>query len=138
MSQLLRAGALVVVIFGNVGFATAQNAPGTDRPELTPMQQRTVSQGLASSPSQAAPAGAQPQVGDKVPDSMTAQSLPGDVTSQVPQVKIRIPSRCPKSSSSQTQPLRDRIPTVPSGPPARHAAMPNPRSTPSTARRFHE
>jgi hypothetical protein len=97
MSQLLRAGALVVVIFGNVGFATAQNAPGTDRPELTPMQQRTVSQGLESSPSQAAPAGAQPQVGDKVPDSMTAQSLPGDVTSQVPQVKnllfVKLPDR---------------------------------------------
>jgi hypothetical protein len=93
MSQLIRAGVITLGIFGNVGFAAAQQASG---PDLTPTQQRTVSQGLASSPSQSAPA-AQPQVGDKMPDSMTAQQLPSNVTDQVPEVKkllfVKLPDR---------------------------------------------
>jgi hypothetical protein len=93
MSQLIRAGAITLAIFGSVGFAAAQKPPGSD---LTATQQRTVSQGLANSPSQAAPA-AQPQVGDKVPDSMTAQQLPGNVTDQVPEAKnllfVKLPDR---------------------------------------------
>src|SRR3984893_9686960 len=84
MSQLIRAGAITLAIFGSVGFAAAQKPPGSD---LTATQQRTVSQGLTNSPSQDAPAGAQPQVGDKVPDSMTAQQLPSNVTDQVPEEK---------------------------------------------------
>ena len=56
-----------------------------------------VGQGLASSPSQSAPNGAQPQVGNKVPDSMTAQSLPSNVTDQVPEAKnllfVKLPDR---------------------------------------------
>jgi hypothetical protein len=56
-----------------------------------------VSQGLATSPSQPAPAGAQPQVGNKVPDSMTAQALPNIVTDQVPEAKnllfVKLPDR---------------------------------------------
>jgi hypothetical protein len=94
MSQLIRAGAITLAIFGSVGFAAAQKPPGSD---LTATQQRTVSQGLASSPSQAAPAGTQPQVGDKVPDSMTAQQLPSNVTDQVPEAKqllfVKLPDR---------------------------------------------
>jgi hypothetical protein len=94
MSQLIRAGVITLGIFGSVGFAAAQQASG---PDLTPTQQRTVSQGLASSPSQSAPTGAQPQVGDKMPDSMTAQQLPSNVTDQVPEVKkllfVKLPDR---------------------------------------------
>jgi hypothetical protein len=94
MSQLIRAGAITLAIFGSVGFAAAQKPPGSD---LTATQQRTVSQGLASSPSQAAPAGTQPQVGEKVPDSMTAQQLPSNVTDQVPEAKnllfVKLPDR---------------------------------------------
>jgi hypothetical protein len=94
MSQLIRAGAITLAIFGSVGFAAAQKPPGSD---LTATQQRTVSQGLASSPSQAAPAGTPPQVGDKVPDSMTAQQLPSNVTDQVPEAKqllfVKLPDR---------------------------------------------
>jgi hypothetical protein len=94
MSQLIRAGTITLAIFGSVGFAAAQKPPG---PDLTPTQQRTVSQGLASSPSQSAPTGAQPQVGDKMPDSMTAQQLPSNVTDQVPEVKkllfVKLPDR---------------------------------------------
>jgi hypothetical protein len=94
MSQLIRAGVITLGIFGSVGFAAAQQASG---PDLTPTQQRTVSQGLASSPSQSTPTGAQPQVGDKMPDSMTAQQLPSNVTDQVPEVKkllfVKLPDR---------------------------------------------
>jgi hypothetical protein len=56
-----------------------------------------VSTGLASTPSQSAPSGAQPQVGDKVPDSMAAQSMPHDVAEQVPEAKqllfVKLPDR---------------------------------------------
>jgi hypothetical protein len=97
MSRLLRAGAIAVAIFGGAGFGAAQTASGNDHPDLTPTQQQSVSQGLANSPAQPAPTGAQPQVGDKVPDSMTARSLPGDVTVQVPAVKkllfVKLPDR---------------------------------------------
>jgi hypothetical protein len=97
MNQLIRAGAITVAIFCSVGIAAAQRASGYDHQDLTTAQQRTVSQGLASSPSQTAPTGAQPQVGEKVPDSMTAQSMPGDVSNQVPEAKsllfVKLPDR---------------------------------------------
>src|ERR1700680_4336582 len=101
MRQFIRAGAITLAIFSSVGFAAGQNAPsqtpGTAHADLTAKQQQSLSQGLASSPSQSAPIGAQPQVGDKVPDSMTAQSLPSNVTDQVPEVKkllfVKLPDR---------------------------------------------
>jgi hypothetical protein len=93
MSKLYHAGAITLAIISGVGVAVAQRAPS----DLTPTQQRTVSQGLASSPSQPAPSGPQPQVGDKLPDSMTAQQLPDDVTDQVPGTKqllfVKLPDR---------------------------------------------
>lgn len=96
MNQFIRAGAITVAILSSVSFAAAQRTASFDHPDLTPTQQRTVSQGLASSPSQSAPA-AQPQVGDKMPDSMTAQSLPTNVTDQVPEAKnllfVKLPDR---------------------------------------------
>jgi hypothetical protein len=65
--------------------------------ELTANQQQAVSQGLATSPAQPAPAGAPPQVGNRLPDSMTAQALPGNVTDQVPEAKnllfVKLPDR---------------------------------------------
>jgi hypothetical protein len=96
MKQLIRAGAVTVAIFSSIGFAAAQNAPGP-HPDLTTTQQHAVSQGLASSPSQPSPAGSQPQVGNKLPDSMTAQALPNNVTDQVPEAKnllfVKLPDR---------------------------------------------
>ena len=93
MSKLIHAGVVTLAIIGSVGFAGAQRAAGND---LTPTQERTVSQGLASSPSQAAPA-TQPRVGDKLPDSMTAQNMPSNVTDQVPEAKnllfVKLPDR---------------------------------------------
>src|ERR1700681_53616 len=97
MNQFIRAGAITVAILSSVSFAAAQRSPSSDHPDLTPTQQRTVSQGLASSPSQSAPTGAQPQVGDKVPDSMTAHQLPSNVADQVPEAKkllfVKLPDR---------------------------------------------
>jgi hypothetical protein len=96
MNQLIRAGAITVAIFSSIGFAAAQNAP-SPHADLTARQQQAVNQGLAASPSQAAPAGAQPQVGNRLPDSMTAQALPNDVTDQVPETKnllfVKLPDR---------------------------------------------
>src|ERR1700730_9490244 len=96
MNQLIRAGAITVAIFSSIGYASAQRASGYDHPDLTATQQRTVNQGLANSPSQPAP-GAQPQGGDKGPDSMNAQSLPANVTNQVPEAKnllfVKLPDR---------------------------------------------
>ena len=98
MSKLTRAGAITVAIFSSIGVAAGQNAPSlTTGADLTPKQEQMVSQGLATSPSQPAPAGAQPQVGNKVPDSMTAQTLPNNVTDQVPEAKnllfVKLPDR---------------------------------------------
>jgi hypothetical protein len=94
MSKYIHAGATAVAIFSSVGFAAAQNA--SNHADLTPTQQRTLSQGLANSPSQSAPA-TQPQVGDKMPDSITAQSIPSNVTDQVPEAKnllfVKLPDR---------------------------------------------
>jgi hypothetical protein len=101
MNQLIRAGAFTVAIFSAAGLAAAQNpssgTSGSARPDLTSSQERMVSQGLANSPSQPAPSGAQPQVGSKVPDSITAQALPNNVTDQVPEAKnllfVKLPDR---------------------------------------------
>src|ERR1700704_3341288 len=101
MNQLIRAGAITAAIFSSVGFAAAQTAPsstpGTTHGDLTTKQQQMVSQGLAASPSQSAPADAQPQVGNKLPDSMSAQALPSNVTDQVPDAKnmlfVKLPDR---------------------------------------------
>ena len=96
MNQLIRGGAIVVAILGTIGFAAAQRT-WSAQPELTANQQQTVSQGLASAPSQPAPSGEQPQVGNKLPDSMSAQSMPSNVTNQVPETKnllfVKLPDR---------------------------------------------
>jgi hypothetical protein len=58
MGQLLRAGAITIAVFGSVGIAAAQRSPGTTQADLTPAQERMVSQGLASSPTTAVSMGA--------------------------------------------------------------------------------
>ena len=101
MKQLLYSGAMLVVL-GCAGAATAQNAndaaqSNNAHPNLNPAQQQMVSNNLSSTPSQSAPSGAQPQVGDKVPDSMSAQSMPQNVADQVPEAKellfVKLPDR---------------------------------------------
>ncbi|WP_426437390.1 hypothetical protein [Bradyrhizobium genosp. P] len=102
MNRLFYSCALSLVILGSAAAAEAQNANDAAQndnahPNLNPAQQQMVSTGLASTPSQPAPSGAQPQVGDKVPDSMTAQSMPHNVAEQVPEAKqlffVKLPDR---------------------------------------------
>jgi hypothetical protein len=97
MSKLIYAGAITLAIFGSISFASAQRGPGAGHANLTPAQQRTVSQGLAASSSQTAPVGVQPQVGDTLPDSLAAQALPSDVSDQVVEAKellfVKLPGR---------------------------------------------
>jgi hypothetical protein len=98
MGQLIRAGAITLAIFSSVSFAAGQSRPpGTTHDDLTPAQERMVSQGLATSPSQPAPTGAQPQVGNALPDSVKAQSMPSNVSDQVPEAKnllfVKLPDR---------------------------------------------
>jgi hypothetical protein len=97
MSKLIYAGAITLAIIGSLGFASAQRGSGANHPNLTPTQERTVSQGLAASPSQAAPVGVQPQVGNMLPDSLAAQALPSDVSDRVPEAKqllfVKLPDR---------------------------------------------
>jgi hypothetical protein len=101
MNRPLCSAALCLVILGG-GAAIAQTTNDATQnnnahPNLTPAQQQMVSTGLASTPSQSTPSGAQPQVGDKVPDSMTARSMPNDVGQQVPEAKqllfVKLPDR---------------------------------------------
>ncbi len=53
--------------------------------------------GLHEEQAQSNPSGYQGQLGSKVPDSMSAQKLPGDVADQVPQTKgyyfVKLPDR---------------------------------------------
>jgi hypothetical protein len=96
MNQLIRGGAIAIAILGTIGFAAAQRT-GSAQPELTANQQQTVSQGLATSPSQPTPSGEQAQVGKHVPDSMSPQAMPNNVTDQVPETKnllfVKLPDR---------------------------------------------
>ena len=101
MNRLLYSGAISLVILGSAGAATGQNANDATQsnnahPNLTQAQQQMVSNGLASSPSRSS-SGAQPQVGDKVPDSMSAESMPHNVGDQVPEAKellfVKLPDR---------------------------------------------
>jgi hypothetical protein len=74
-------GALVAtVVLGSVGIASADL-------NLTPLQKQTIMQSVQSEKGQPAPAGFQPKVGASVPQSMTMQQLPPNVTTEVPAAK---------------------------------------------------
>lgn len=98
MRMQLRAGAMALAFLGSIGFAAAQNPPGGQqaKPNLSPSQERMVSQGLSHEPAQSAQ-GYQGQVGSKPPDSLKEQALPNGVTSEVPQTRnmlfIKLPDR---------------------------------------------
>ena len=98
MQIQLRAGAIALALLGSISFAAAQNVPGgqQERLNLSPSQERSVSQGLSSEPTQPAQ-GYQGQVGSRPPESLKQQALPNDVTAQVPATKnlffIKLPDR---------------------------------------------
>ncbi|WP_050625895.1 hypothetical protein [Bradyrhizobium viridifuturi] len=100
MKRLLFSGAILALL-GSAGAGLAQSVNDAQsnnaHPNLNPVKQQMVSSSLASTPAQAAPSGVQPQVGDKVPDSMSAQSMPQNVGDQVPETKellfVKLPDR---------------------------------------------
>jgi hypothetical protein len=114
MRHHLSAGALAAALVIMSGSAVAQNTPSsgatTGQPSAQPGQQSTqagphlnaaqgheVTQGLSGQQAQAKPPGFDGQVGSKVPDSMQAQKMPDNVTSQVPQTSgylfVKLPDR---------------------------------------------
>jgi hypothetical protein len=97
----LRAGAASLALLASAGVALGQTSPDTggaqERFNLSPSQERMVTQGLQSEQSQPSSPGYQGPVGSKVPDSMNARPLPNEVTKQVPETKsylfVKLPDR---------------------------------------------
>jgi hypothetical protein len=106
MEKLMRhhlcAGIAALALIAVTGPAAAQNAASTQGQNqqslnLDSGQQHQVTQGLSNQQAQAKPPGFDGQVGNKVPDTMHPQSLPGNVTSDVPETKgylfVKLPDR---------------------------------------------
>jgi hypothetical protein len=95
MRHLIHTSAIIVALASNIGFAAAQTGPGEDR--LNQAQQQAVRQGLGNEQTQSAPTGGQPQVGNKLPNSLQAAPMPGNVATDVPQTKnllfVKLPDR---------------------------------------------
>jgi hypothetical protein len=115
MRRCMRTGVLTLAFLGGIAIAGAQTSQSTDSPpkavpdpsqiqgtaqdrmRLSQDQQKKVSQGLSGHQQQAAPSGFDGQVGSKVPNSMQTQSVPNDVTAQVPETQgllfVKLPDR---------------------------------------------
>jgi hypothetical protein len=97
MRQQLRAYVVTLALCAIAGSAHAQGGAGTAHTNLTPEQEQAVTKGLASHPTQSAPSGYQGQVGSRPPDSMQAQAMPNNVSSDVPEAKnlffVKLPDR---------------------------------------------
>jgi hypothetical protein len=91
------AGAIALALLSGVGTAAAQSNSGSmtgsmsgsssSQSNLTPSQQQSVKQGLASQPTDSAPSGYQGQVGAQLPSSVNPHAMPNNVASQVPAAK---------------------------------------------------
>jgi hypothetical protein len=92
MRQQLRVGAAVFALLAGISLASAQGGS-----QLSPQQQQSVSKGLANQPNDNAPTGYKGQVGAKIPDSVTANPMPNNVTADVPAAKnllfVKLPDR---------------------------------------------
>ena len=111
MRHPLRACMMTLAFLGSTGLALAQ-APSTQAPpaqapraqtpavqsplstpgaqtklQLSQQQKQQIGQALGNEQAQAGAAGAQAQVGSKLPASMTTHPMPGSVTAQVPATK---------------------------------------------------
>jgi hypothetical protein len=97
MNHFTRPSVYALAILGGIASAAAQQTAGNPHQDLTSSQSQMVRQGLSSAPSQQQPGGAPPQVGNKLPNSMTADRLPQNVTDQVPETKgllfVKLPDR---------------------------------------------
>jgi hypothetical protein len=98
MRQQLRTAAVTLVLLASAGLAAAQTAPSrTPGTVLNQQQEQDVAQQLKSAPAQSSSTGSQTQLGSKLPDSVQTQSLPNNVTAQVPEAKnllfVKFPDR---------------------------------------------
>ena len=80
MRKYVYCAAVATAFVGSVGVASADL-------NLTPQQKQTIMQSVQSERGQPAPAGFLPKVGAPVPQSMSMQQLPSNVTIQVPAAK---------------------------------------------------
>jgi hypothetical protein len=98
MRTEIRASAISLLLAASVSTAGAQTTSmgAQEKLNLNSSQERSVSQGLSAERAQPSQ-GYQGQVGSKLPDSITARSLPDSVTQQVPQTKsylfVKLPDR---------------------------------------------
>jgi len=78
------------VLAAMIAFSVAASlgaASAAEQLNLTQQQKQTIAQDLSSQPSKTAPSGFNAQPGAKVPQSVTLQSLPSNVTNQVASLK---------------------------------------------------
>lgn len=103
MQQQLRIGAITLALLGGISLAAAQGASTQEPSQMSPSsgmsgstqgklnlsssQQQDLQQSLASQPTQSAPASFQAQVGEKIPSSLKAKSLPQTAQTKVPEAK---------------------------------------------------
>lgn len=100
MGRAFGAAAVVFVLAGGIGYATAQGTMPSTAGQGTPQQSmpqgnlnlnngqaQSITDGLRNEQSHSNQPGYQGQIGSKPPSSMQAQQLPDGVTSDVPQVK---------------------------------------------------
>jgi hypothetical protein len=80
MRKSVYRSAVVAAFLGSVAVATAAEV------NLTAQQKQSIMQSMQGEPGQST-AGFQPRVGTSVPQSMTMQPLPSNVTAQVPATK---------------------------------------------------
>jgi hypothetical protein len=94
MRYLIHASAIVIAFVGSVG-AVGQTSSGEDH--LNRTQQQSVKQGLDAAQTQTPPAGEQPQIGDKLSNSLQSSAMPDNVATDVPQAKnllfVKLPDR---------------------------------------------
>jgi len=104
----LGSAALALLFFGGAVPIAAQNpgisdissqGQGTaqEKFNLSPSQEKNVTQALRNEQAQNPPAGFDGRVGSKVPDSMSARSLPNEASAQAPGTKgmlfVKLPDR---------------------------------------------
>ena len=94
MRQAVRAGAIALAFLASTCFAAAQTSTSPPMSgfaqgqlNLNPAQQQSISRSLSSEQTQQPPAGYQPQVGSKIPASVKTQSLPPELSLQIPQLQ---------------------------------------------------
>jgi hypothetical protein len=109
MRYQLCAGAFALALLGMAGTAAAQSSYGSSsgssssgasssqQLDLTPSQQQSIKQGLASQKTDSAPSGYQGQIGAQLPGSVNSHAMPSNVASQVPAAKallfVKLPDR---------------------------------------------